>query len=117
MSLTDSGQILQIAGNIELHKAGGDGDEELFGEEQSPSTSHQLYVCLLSGNISVVPRLLEMVTAPSRHKMTCWDVSTLHSTCPRIGPVKDTRGAKYFCLPELLLFSGPGSEPPGLARR
>ena len=94
-SLTDSGQILQIAGNIELHKAEADGEEELFGEEQS--TSHRLYVCLLSGNISVVPRLLEMVTALSRHKMTCWDVSTLHSTCPCIiGPVKDTRGKIFL---------------------
>ena len=30
---------------------------------------------------------------------------------------KDTHGAKYFCLPELLLFSGSGNEPLGLAWR
>ena len=44
-SLTDSRQILQIAGNIELHKAEGDGDEELFGEEHQHQ--RRLYVCLL----------------------------------------------------------------------
>ena len=39
-------QILQIAGNIELHKAEADDDEELFGEERS--TSHQSPgLCLL----------------------------------------------------------------------
>ena len=30
-------QILQIAGNIELHKAEADGDEELFGEVRQES--------------------------------------------------------------------------------
>ena len=64
-----------------------------------------------------MPRLLVLVTAPSRHTMTCCGCcGCLHSTCPCIiGPVKDTHGAKYFCLPELLLFSGSGNEPLGQA--